>query len=161
MGEYNELHSFVAEKLDQGPACSLNNKDECDTDTLALLEESEKMTKGERKARIAELEASVKEKEEASEDDIELEEDQIEEIKTEVKALKEQLRIVKLGGDKLEQLLHDADFRTECASQTCLLVFLPHILDSGAAERNEYLKTLTTVRNRAKGENIPVGFMWL
>merc|ERR1712000_804279 len=35
------------------------------------------------------------------------------------------------------------------------------ILDSGAAGRNEYLKTLNSVRNRARGENIPVSFMWL
>jgi len=159
--DLSDLQSFVSKELDQGPACSLGSKEECDAETLVLLEESENMSKGERSTKIAELEGQVTEKEEAVEDDIEFDEDQIDEIKLEVKEIKNKIRIMKLGGDKLEQLLSDADFRAECESTTCVLAFLPDILDSGAAGRNEYLKTVSSARNRARGENIPVSFMWL
>merc|ERR1712232_495176 len=75
--------------------------------------------------------------------------------------LEEKRRLVKFGGDKLEQLLSDADFRAECGSRVCVLVFLPHILDSGAAGRNQLLEVVAAVRKRSNSEKIPVGFLWL
>merc|ERR1712086_368617 len=75
--------------------------------------------------------------------------------------LEETRRLIRLGGDKLEQLLSDKDFRAECESRVCVLAFLPHILDSSAAQRNTMLSTLSKVRARAARERVPVGFMWL
>merc|ERR1712125_215329 len=92
---------------------------------------------------------------------IDTDEDQVEQIKKELKELEEKKRLVKFGGDKLEQLLSDADFRAECGSRVCVLVFLPHILDSGAAGRNQLLEVVAAVRKRSNSEKIPVGFMWL
>merc|ERR1719453_1226843 len=79
----------------------------------------------------------------------------------EIKDLKGKIKLIQLGGDKLEQLLSDADFRSECGSKTCILSFLPHILDGGAKVRNELLETLAAVRKTANAEKVPVGFFWL
>lgn len=159
--DFESLKQFVDSSLNEGPACSLDNKAECDEASLAILEESERMTKGGRAERISEIEAEIAEKKEASEDDIDTDEDAAEEIKKEVKKLEERKRLMKLGGDKLEQLVSDADFRAECESRVCVLAFLPHILDTGAAERNRLLDMFKAVRKRSMGEKIPVGFMWL
>jgi len=159
--DYASLQQFVAANLDEGPMCSLANKDECDADSLKILEESEQMPKEARNALIAQLEEQIQAKKEASENDIDTEEDEAEEIKKELKKLEEKRRLVKFGGDKLEQLLSDADFQAECASRVCVLAFLPHILDTGAAGRNDLLKTIGAVRKRSNAEKIPVGFMWL
>lgn len=93
--------------------------------------------------------------------DIDAELEQEESAKDDIKKLEDQVRLYKLGGDKLEQLLSDADFRAECESRVCVLAFLPHILDSGADERNKMLQALSQVRMRSAAEKVPVGFMWL
>eukprot|EP00746_Dinoflagellata_sp_MGD_P028482 gnl/MRDRNA2_/MRDRNA2_16730_c0_seq1.p1 gnl/MRDRNA2_/MRDRNA2_16730_c0~~gnl/MRDRNA2_/MRDRNA2_16730_c0_seq1.p1 ORF type:complete len:202 (+),score=62.11 gnl/MRDRNA2_/MRDRNA2_16730_c0_seq1:507-1112(+) len=115
------------------------------------------MTKGEREEKIKELDELIAQKKEEG-DDIDADE---EAMKTEVKALETKKRLIKLGGDKLEQLLSDKDFRAECETKTCILSFLPHILDGGAKVRNELLETLAAVRQTANLEKIPVGFFWL
>jgi len=74
------------------------------------------------------------------------------------------LELWKLGGqkaDKVEQLLGDGEFREHCETRTCVLAFLPHILDGGAAARKESLQVLDAVFKKAKGDGHPVGFMWL
>lgn len=159
--EFEALNQFVEKELDEGPSCSLQNKGECDAEALAMLEKSEKMTKTDRLAQIAETEDMIAKKKEEAENDFDTDEDQIEELKNEIKKLEETKRLLKLGGDKLEQLLTDAEFRSECENRVCILAFLPHILDSGAATRNEMLAMLDAVRKRSTREKIPVGFMWL
>merc|ERR1719487_217093 len=74
------------------------------------------------------------------------------------------LELWKLGGqkpDKPMQLLGDAEFREHCETRTCVLAFLPHILDGGAKQRNSELKVLDGVFKKAKADGHPVGFMWL
>lgn len=74
------------------------------------------------------------------------------------------LKLYALAGQKPErvmQLTNDAEFRENCEQRTCVLSFLPHILDSGAAARNAYLKTIEVVFKKAKADGHPVGFMWL
>jgi hypothetical protein len=159
--DFEQLKAFVEKELDEGPACSLSAKDECDKDALKILEESEKMTKAKRTARLEELDAEIAAKKENEDDDIDFDEDQMKESKQQVKKLEETRRLIRLGGDKLEQLLSDKDFRAECESRVCVLAFLPHILDSSAAQRNTMLSTLSKVRARAARERVPVGFMWL
>merc|ERR1719510_446509 len=86
------------------------------------------------------------------------------ELEKEAKELKKTLDLIKLGGEKpekVEQLLGDAEFREHCEHRTCILAFLPHILDGGAAARNEHLKVLQEVFKKSKSENTPAGFMWL
>merc|ERR1719367_1832402 len=99
------------------------------------------------------MEASIKEKQATAK-----------ELEKEVKELKKNLDLFKLGGEKpekVEQLLGDAEFREHCEHRTCVLSFLPHILDGGAADRNAYLATIQTVFKKSKAESTPAGFMWL
>merc|ERR1719272_1345712 len=85
-------------------------------------------------------------------------------LQKEAKGMQKELDIWKLGGDKpekVEQLLGDAEFREHCEHRTCILAFLPHILDGGAAVRNGFLKAVDQVFKKAKADGQPVGFMWL
>merc|ERR1740138_1900622 len=89
---------------------------------------------------------------------------QAEALQKEVKAMQANLQLIKLGGekpDKVVQLLGDAEFREHCEHRTCVLAFLPHILDGGAKVRNEHLKAIDTVFKKSKSEGTPAGFMWL
>mmetsp|Transcript_32035 Transcript_32035/g.68235 ORF Transcript_32035/g.68235 Transcript_32035/m.68235 type:complete len:198 (+) Transcript_32035:528-1121(+) len=111
------------------------------------------MSVEQRRAKVAEMEASVKEKRQ-----------QMKTLEAEVKSLAKNLELVKLGGqkpEKVEQMLGDAEFREHCEHRTCILAFLPHILDGGAAVRNEYLKAIEAVFKSNKAEGTPAGFMWL
>merc|ERR1712217_675536 len=102
---------------------------------------------------IKEMEAGIKEKGAKAK-----------ELEKEVKELKRNLDLFKLGGEKpekVEQLVGDAEFREHCEHRTCILAFLPHILDGGAKERNGYLKTIDTVFKKSRSESTPAGFMWL
>ena len=58
----------------------------------------------------------------------------------------------------VEQLLSEEQFRTECEKGICGFAILPHIADSGASKRNEYLKHLG---NAAKSSGAPVKFFWM
>jgi protein disulfide-isomerase A6 len=44
-------------------------------------------------------------------------------------------------------------------SSVCLLAFLPHISETGAKGRNNYLKTLKDIANKYKAK--PVTYVWL
>jgi len=150
--DYNGLKRFVEANL-AGPECSLADKEGCSPAELKILEESEAMSVADRREKIKEMETSVKEKQTKAK-----------ELEKEAKELKKTLDLFKLGGEKpekVEQLLGDAEFREHCEHRTCILAFLPHILDGGAKARNEYLKLIDTAFKKGKSESTPTGFMWL
>lgn len=150
--EFSSLKKYVEANL-KGPECSLEDKEGCTKDELAVLEESEALSVGDRRKKIAEMEDQIKEKKQ-----------QIKTLQNEEKELGKRLDLYKLGGekpDKVEQLLGDDEFRGHCEHRTCVLAFLPHILEGGAKGRNAELKILNDVFKKAKGDNHPVGFMWL
>lgn len=150
--EYAGIKRFIEGNL-AGPECSLEDKEGCTKEERKILEESEAMSVADRRAKITEMEAQIKEKK-----------NQAKQLEKEVKELGKTLDIVKLGGekpDKVEQLLGDAEFKEHCEHRTCVLAFLPHILDDGAKKRKEHLKTLDAAFKKAKADGHPVGFMWL
>jgi len=156
--EYNGARDFaglkreVEQKLDPRPACSLESKDACPAKDLAILEESEAMSKADRVAKIKEVEADIKAKKQ-----------QVVDLEKEAKELSANLELIKLGGakaEKVEQLLNEADMRAHCDGRTCLVAFLPHILDDQAAGRNAHLKMLAQALKASKGGPAEVGFMW-
>lgn len=149
--DYNGIKKYIEANL-AGPECSLEDKAGCEPAELKILEESERMSVADRRAKITELEADVKAKK-----------DKAKQLEKDVKELGKTLDLVKLGGqkpDRVVQLLNDAEFREHCESRTCVIAFLPHILDGGAKERNGHLKTLEAVFKKAKSDGQPVGFMW-
>lgn len=150
--EYGGLKKFVEANL-AGPECSLEDKEGCSPEERKILEESEAMSVGERREKIKALETEVKEKKK-----------QAKALEAEAKKLAGTLTLVKLGGEKpekVEQLLGEAEFREHCEHRTCILCFLPHILDGGAAVRNDYLKVIDSVFKKSKADSTPAGFMWL
>lgn len=150
--DFNSLKKFVDANLNTGPACSLEAKEECSKEERAILEESEKMTVDQRRTKVKEIEKEIDDKTK-----------QAKELEKEAKKLKESLAMWKAGGekpDKVEQVLGDAELKEHCESRTCVIAFLPHILDGGAAARNGFLKTLNNVFKKSKGDDTPVGFMW-
>mmetsp|Transcript_34451 Transcript_34451/g.95269 ORF Transcript_34451/g.95269 Transcript_34451/m.95269 type:complete len:198 (-) Transcript_34451:361-954(-) len=111
------------------------------------------MSVGERREKIKAMETTINAKK-----------TQAKALEAEAKQLAGTLQLIKLGGEKpekVEQLLGDAEFREHCEHRTCILSFLPHILDGGAAVRNEYLKAIEAVFKKSKSEQTPAGFMWL
>mmetsp|Transcript_8106 Transcript_8106/g.22399 ORF Transcript_8106/g.22399 Transcript_8106/m.22399 type:complete len:296 (-) Transcript_8106:239-1126(-) len=150
--DYNSFKRYVEANL-AGPECSLEDKGGCRPDELRILEQSEAMSVGERRAKIKEMESDLGEKSAL-----------VKSIQKEIKDTTKAIELFKLGGekpDRIEQLVGDAEFREHCEHRTCILTFLPHILDSGAASRREMLKTVDVVFRKAKAEGHPVGFMWL
>lgn len=150
--EYSGLKRYVEANL-AGPECSLEDKEGCTDEERAILEESEAMSVADRREKVNEISASLKDKQKKAK-----------ELEKEAKAMQKKLELYKLGGEKpekVEQLLGDAEFKEHCESRTCVLAFLPHILDGGAKERNEHLKTLESVFKKSKADNTPAGFMWL
>jgi len=150
--DYNGIKSFIEKNL-AGPECSLEDKEGCTPDERKILEESEAMSTGDRRTKITEMEEQIKEKKK-----------QAKELEKEVKETGKTLELYKLGGqkpDRVMQLVNDAEFRENCETRTCVLAFLPHILDGGAAARNEFLQAVQAVFKKAKADGHPVGFMWL
>jgi len=150
--EYRGMKKYVEANL-AGPECSLEDKAGCEPEELTILEASEAMSVADRRTKVTELQDDVKKKI-----------SDIKKLQGEVKQLEKTLELTKLGGekpDKVEQLLGDAEFREHCEHRTCVLAFLPHILDSGAKQRKEFLATLDGAFKKAKAEGHPVGFMWL
>ena len=95
--EYSSFKREVESKLNPRPACSLDSKDACKPADLAILEESEKMSKSERAAKIKEVEQEVKDAKK-----------QIKDLEKKVVTLTESLDLIKAGGqtvEKVEQLL--------------------------------------------------------
>jgi len=151
--DFASLKKYVDSKLDTMPACSLANKEECQPDERKILEESEKLSKGERGAKIKGIEASIGAKKA-----------QAKELEKEAKKLEKEIGLWRLGGEKpekVEQLLADADFQEHCGARTCVLAFLPHILDDQAAGRKANLEIMDKLFKKNKGDGAPVGFMWL
>merc|ERR1712070_98743 len=98
------------------------------------------------------------------EDSIKQKKDEAKKLEKEVKELTKTLELVKAGGEKPDrviQLVNDAEFREHCEHRTCVLAFLPHILDSSAKYRNANLKMVEAAFKKAKADGQPVGFMWL
>jgi len=151
--DYNAMKKYVEANL-AGPECSLEDKEGCDPAERKILEESEKMSVGDRRAKTDEMAADMKKKK-----------DEAKELEKEVKALSKTLELYKLGGqkpDRVVQLLNDAEFQENCAHRTCVLSFLPHILDGGAEARKGFLKTIEQTFKKAKSDGgADVGFMWL
>lgn len=149
--DYRSMKKYVETNL-AGPECSLEDKEGCEPAELKILEESEKMKPGDRREKIKEMEGQIKDKKK-----------QMKDIEKEIKELEKSLGLVKLGGekpDRVAQLVGDAEFREHCETRTCVVAFLPHILDGGAKVRNEHLKALETVFKNSKSAGHPVGFMW-
>jgi len=150
--DYASFKREVESKLNPRPACSLESKDACKKEDLAILEESEKMSKAERAAKIKEVEQEAKDSKK-----------QIKELEKKVITLTESLDLIKAGGqtvEKVEQLLNDEDWRAHCESRTCIVAFLPHILDDQSAARNEKLKLLEKALQQTKKDGKDMGFLW-
>lgn len=158
MSDYNggrdlgSLKREVEKKLDPRPACSLESKDACRAEDLKVLEESEKMSKAERAAKIKEVQKEIEDSKK-----------QAVELEKKAKKLAESLDLIKAGGftvEKVEQLLNDEDWRAHCEGRTCLVAFLPHIYDDGAKGRNEKIKILDSVMQAGKKDSKNIGFLW-
>jgi len=58
----------------------------------------------------------------------------------------------------ISQLLSQDQFTEHCGTTTCVIAFLPHILDSGAQVRNEYLDILKKAAETHKRK--PFAYLW-
>jgi len=56
------------------------------------------------------------------------------------------------------ELSSDAVLQEQCATELCLVAFLPHILDSGLEGRQVYLDLLASEAKKGKKQNM--GFVW-
>lgn len=150
--DYNGIKKYIDANL-AGPECSLEDKDGCEPAERKILEESEAMSVGDRRTKVQGMEEEVKTKKA-----------EMKQLEKDVKDLTKNLELYKLGGekpDRVVQLVNDAEFREHCEHRTCILAFLPHILDGGAEARNGFLKAVDQVFKKAKADGQPVGFMWL
>jgi len=150
--DFNSFKSVVEGKLNPRPACSLESRDACSAEDRAVLEESEKMSKAERVAKIKEVQQEIASAQKEAK-----------ELEKKAKKLTESLELIKAGGqtvEKIEQLLNDADWRAHCDGRTCIVAFLPHILDDGAKGRNDYLKKVDKVFQESKKDGKDLGFLW-
>jgi len=152
--DFATLKKFVDTTLDVGPACALDSLEDCLPHEKEVLEAAAAMSKPERMAKIGEMKSQIEEKKK-----------QAKELEKEWKKLTEEIELVQSADNKpeiVEQLLSDEDFRGHCGHRTCVLGFLPHILDDAASGRNSNLKVLNDALkgNKADG-GADVGFMWL
>jgi len=150
--DFDFMKKEVEKKLDPKPACSLDSREACKPEDRKILEESEKMSKAERAAKIKEVEQEIKDLRK-----------QAEENEKKAKKLSESLQFIKAGGvtvEKVEQLLNDGDWKAHCEGRTCVVAFLPHILDDQSAGRNANLKTLDEAMKAAKKDGKNIGFLW-
>jgi len=150
--DFNSMKREIETKCNPRPACSLESKEACSPEARTILEESEKMSKAERSAKIKEVEQEIKDaKKQASE------------LEKKAKKLAESLDIIKAGGvtvEKVEQLINDGDWKAHCEGRTCVVAFLPHILDDLAKGRNANLKTLDEAMKASKKDGKNIGFLW-
>jgi len=150
--DFNSMKREIETKCNPRPACSLESKEACSPEARTILEESEKMSKAERSAKIKEVEQEIKDaKKQASE------------LEKKAKKLTESLDIIKAGGvtvEKVEQLLNDGDWQAHCEGRTCVVAFLPHILDDLAKGRNANLATLDAAMKASKKDGKNIGFLW-
>lgn len=149
---YDAMKREVEAKMNPRPACSLESKDACSPDARRTLEESEKMSKGERAAKIKEVEQEIKDAKKQAAD-----------LEMKAKKLAESLDLIKAGGatvEKVEQLVNDEDWKAHCEGRTCVVAFLPHILDDFAQGRNGNLKVLDEAFRASKKDGKNIGFLW-
>lgn len=61
---------------------------------------------------------------------------------------------------KFDQLTEQAHFDEFCKIErgACVIAFLPHIYDSSAEQRNEYIGLLKAIAEKNKGK--PINFLW-
>merc|ERR1711948_112475 len=119
---------------------------------MGILEESEKMSKADRVAKIKATEQEIKDAKQQAAD-----------LEKKAKKLAESLDLIKAGGvtvEKVEQLLTDEDWRAHCDGRTCVVAFLPHILDDFAKGRNENIKILDSAMQASKKDGKNIGFLW-
>jgi len=156
--DYNGPRNFegmkreVETKLNPRPACSLESKEACSPGDREILEESEKMSKAERSAKIKAVEQEIKDARKQAGD-----------LEKRAKQLAESLDLIKAGGqtvEKVEQLLNDADWKAHCEGRTCVVAFLPHILDDLAKGRQENIKILNEAMSASKKDGKNIGFLW-
>lgn len=150
--EFNGMKREVESKLNPRPACSLESKDACAPADRAVLEESEKMSKAERAAKIKAVEQEIKDAKKEAAD-----------LEKKAKTLSESLVLIKAGGatvEKVEQLLNDEDWRAHCDGRTCVVAFLPHIFDDGKTGRDAHIKVLNDAMMASKKDGKNVGFLW-
>jgi len=110
------------------------------------------MSKAERSAKLKEVEAAIKEKRE-----------QAKVLEKEAKKLAASVDLIKAGGqqvEKVEHLLNDADTKAHCEDRTCIIAFLPHILDDQSTERNRKIKMLDDAMKALKKDGKAFGFLW-
>merc|ERR1712151_1045409 len=96
--DFNSFKREVESKLNPRPACSLESKAACSKADLAVLEESGKMAKAERVAKIKEVQQEIKDLK-----------DQAAANEKKAKKLTADLDLIKAGGqtvEKVEQLLN-------------------------------------------------------
>merc|ERR1712176_1037914 len=148
----NGMKREVESKLNPRPACSLDSKEACSPEARGILEESEKMSKAERAAKIKEVEQTIKDSRKQAAD-----------LEKTAKKLTESLELIRAGGatvEKVEQLVNDADWKAHCEGRTCVVAFLPHILDDFASGRNANLKQLDDAMKASKKDGKNIGFLW-
>lgn len=149
---FDAMKREVESKLKPRPACSLDSKDACSPADRAILEESSQMTKAERLAKIKEVEQEIKDSKKQAAD-----------LEKKAKTLAASLDLIKAGGEtveKVEQLLSDADWRAHCDGRTCVVAFLPHILDDFAKGRKANIKVLEDAMQASKKDGKNIGFLW-
>jgi len=150
--DFSGMKRMVEKELNPRPACSLESKDACTKEDRKILEESEAMSKADRSAKIKQVESEIKEKQQKAKD-----------LEKEAKQLAASLELIKAGGqkvEKVEQLVDDAEMRAHCEGRTCVIAFLPHILDDQAKGRNERLTALNEAMLAKKKDGMSVGFLW-
>jgi len=150
--DFNGMKREVESKLNPRPACSLESKEACSKEDREVLEMSEKMSKAERSAKIKEVEQEIKDSKKQAAD-----------LEKKAKTLAASLDLIKAGGqtvEKVEQLLNDGDWKAHCEGRTCVVAFLPHILDDGAKGRTANLKILDEALKASKKDGKSIGFLW-
>merc|ERR1712051_809444 len=150
--DFNSMKREIETKCNPRPACSLESKEACSPEARTILEESEKMSKAERSAKIKEVEKEIKDSRQQAKD-----------LEKKAKKLAENLDLIKAGGatvEKVEQLVNDDDWKAHCEGRTCVVAFLPHILDDFASGRNANLKHLDDAMKSSKKDGKNIGFLW-
>jgi len=59
---------------------------------------------------------------------------------------------------EIYQIVSKETLESNCQNEVCILVFLPHILDSSAAERNKYLDIIKEAAKKTRSK--PIKYLW-
>lgn len=152
--DFNTLKQFVEKTLNTGPACSLESMEDCEPWEREILEAGSKLSKADLAKKLKEHKALVADKKEEAK-----------KLEKEWKKLEAELAVWEEAGNKpemVDQLLSEEDFRVHCESRTCVLAFLPHILDDQAAGRKTNIGMIESARKANKADGgPPMGFMWV